>query len=176
MFANQYRWTSKEGIRTDITFNTNFDNIINRYKNDEFMEGAFLIDCVIWRQMPRIMRYCLEQDIDLRCREYLSSLPMGEEYADETKKFGMEMSIPLRSDCGITRSENGNLVICSFPEKMGGKVSFKKQDVPQFVEGIIRVLDCDGVRGAHFRCVDIVQNYMSYYYMLRKDSKRKPKQ
>ena len=173
----EYEWTSKEGIRTKISFSANFDNIITRFKQNEVSESAFLMDCGIVYHMPKIMRYCLENNLDLRSREYLCSLIGVEENLNETSKFAEEISLPLIKD-GTIRNEDGKLAIYSCPEKFvgKGKVSFDSKEVPRFLEGMLRVLDCSGVKGAHFKCAEMVSNYITYHYIARKDYKFKPNQ
>jgi hypothetical protein len=158
---DKYTWTLTNKDKAEISFSRNFDNLIRKYRNGKTIESVFLMDCGIVNYMPRIMRYCFEEDVNLRNRSFLSNLNNSdfcEINKDHVKQY---LQIPLMSDMGLVRSLLGDLVIYSSPSNlMDGKISFKKDDVPRFVEGILKVLDNQGIILAFERCSQTIQ----YYY------------
>ena len=111
--------------------------------------------------MAFIMRYCFEEKINLREREFLKDLSSYDPLKMDESRIKSHMQRPLNSDSGLVRSVEGDLVIYSFPEVWRPKdgVSFNSEDVPEFVEGMMRVLDCDSVFKAHKKCANIVNKY-----------------
>jgi len=158
---NQYRWALKDGSKAKISFSTNLDNLINKYRNNVVVESVFLMDCGIVYAMPYIMRYCFEEKVNLRKRAFLRDLPSHGPCEINKLYLRDDFQRPLRSDAGIVSSFNGDLIIYSTPKKFfKSKISFNPKDVPELVEGILRVLDYEGVRLAQIICTQTVQ----YYY------------
>ena len=159
--ANRYSWTSKDGITTQISLSPNLDNLIHQSKNDESIRGAVLLDCGIVYAMPSIMRYCFENQVNLRKRKFIRNLPAYDPEELDLQRTECYFKMPLRGDAGIVRSVLGRLELRSSPQKYrpSGRVCFQPGDVPRLVEGLIRVLDWDGIRGAQIKCIQTVQHY-----------------
>jgi hypothetical protein len=155
-----YSWSLGKGMKAELCFSTNFDNLIHKSRNGKVLEGAFLIDCGIVHYMPYILRYCFEESVNLKQRPFLRDLPYTGVDTIDTLRLDYDFQRPLRKDAGTIRSVSGDLIINSFPVKMSGSVSFHANQVPRFVEGILRVLDCDGIRGAQIKSSQTIQ----YYY------------
>jgi hypothetical protein len=157
-----YRVRLNNGDFLRFSFSTNFDNIINRYRGKEVVEGAFLMDCGIVYIMPRILRYCFEQNVELASK-FLRDLPSEEAESGLTTRWNYDFNTPLREDIGTVRKISDKLAIFSAPEKYfkTGRVLLDSIDVAPFIEGIVRALDCDGVRGGRSTCIQAIRHYQS---------------
>lgn len=148
MRMNEYHWTSKDGIETKISFSANFDNLINRHRGKEPLGSAFLMDGGIVFNMPKVMRYCFEERVELRKNKFIRDLPSTprfdseEHYADEARFY---FKIHLHKYEGTIMNSRGELVISSYPLKLTDKssVSFNPRDVPKLVEGFLRIYGQD---------------------------------
>jgi hypothetical protein len=155
---DRYRWTLEDGKKAEILLSPHGDNVINKYENGIAIEGAFLMDCGVLGIMPHIMRYCFEQDVNLRGRDFLRELHCNTSGIDELRLMA-DFRIPLRKDYGPVRSDNSRLFIYSTPDRFGDFISFDPKDVPEFVEGNIRVLNPAIVGNAMERCAQVVCYY-----------------
>lgn len=157
---NAYSWTSRGGIKTQLSFSTNFDNIITRFKGGRVIESAILMDCGVVYRMPGIMRYCFERNVNLMKNRFLRDLPKTDFSEINPLYVESDFKRPLKDDRGLLRSISGNLVLYSSSYfGASSSVSFNAKEVPRFVEGIIKVLDYDGVRLGQTKCIQIVQYY-----------------
>ncbi len=156
---NKYKFKLKDNSKIEISFSANFDNIINKHKDGEFVEGVFLFDCSIVGSMSKIMRYCFEENVDLRKIRFLRNLPDTKPYVIDKNRALYDFKRRLRDDVGTIRKVNHDLVIHSFPTNLTGRISFCSEDVPKFVEGIIREFDYDGISGARRKVTQTVQYY-----------------
>ncbi|MBW2991047.1 hypothetical protein KY348_05085 [Candidatus Woesearchaeota archaeon] len=154
-----YRWTLEDGIEAEIAFSGHFDNLIRKYRNKKVIEGIFLMDCGIVYAMPYIMRYCFEEGVNLKERKFLRDLPFEGFYEIDERRLKSDLQRPLRNDAGTVRRVDNDLIIYSSPPYMSGKISFDAKNVSELVEGIIKVLNCDGVARAHTKCIQTVQYY-----------------
>ncbi len=157
---NEYEFTLKDKSRVKLSFSTNLDNLIYKYRNGDLVEGVFLMDCAIVQCMPYIMRYCFEEKVNLRSRKFIRELPKNDfDEIDRNRLLG-DFNVPLRPE-RMVHSEKGNLVICSSRGSSfnKGQISIGSTDVPHFVEGIVRVLDYDGVRLAQIRSIQTIGYY-----------------
>jgi hypothetical protein len=122
------------------------------------MDGA-----IVYR-MPRIMRYCFEEQIDLRKNKLIRKLPATpnfyeeERYANETRFY---LNLPLKEDSPCIRKVEGNLVIDSTPAKLTNQnsVSFAYYDVPKLVEGFLKVYGGKNRDGAYLRILQAINIY-----------------
>jgi len=159
MDNNRYSWILKNGIKTELSFSANFDNLINQHKPGGTVDGIILYNCEITSVMPFIMRYCFEENVDLKKRKFLRDLPLMNKSEIDELRLKSDFQRPLRKEGGTVRNIGGKLVIYSLPRKYGSNISFDSREVPRFVEGIVKVLDYDGVRGAQNMCIQTVQYY-----------------
>ena len=156
---DRYRWALKDGSKAEVSFSPHLDNLIRKYRNNVVVESVFLMDCGIVSYMPCIMRYCFEEDVNLRKRPFLRDLGYTDFCEIDKVQVKQDFQRPLMDDGGLVRHLSGDLVICSSPLELKGKISFNKEDVPEFVEGILRVLDNKGIILARRKCSQIVQYY-----------------
>jgi len=159
---DKYVWKLINGDKVEIGFSPHFDNLITKFRHGKGIEGVFLMDCGIVRDMPRIMRYCFEKSVNLRKNPFLRKLP----YADLNKmerfdkdRIKQDFQLPLRVDVGVVRYAGEDLVIYSSPDTFKGYISFDKEDVPEFVEGIIKSFGDEILAGAKEKCLQTVQYY-----------------
>lgn len=127
-----------------------------------------LMDCGIVNAIYPILRYCYDEGVDLRERDYLDGLRSPERFVLDSQNRGFMESCfrnPLGSDRGAVRCVGGKLVISSSPSNgVFDGVSFSREDIGEMLEGVIRVhLDCDGVRCVQYRCMDAVENYFGFF-------------
>ncbi|MBW3012093.1 hypothetical protein KY311_02830 [Candidatus Woesearchaeota archaeon] len=155
---NEYKWTLKDGSKVKLSFSVNLDNLITKFIDGKAVEGVFLMDCGIARAMPQIMRYCFEAEVNLRERQFIRNLAQASPSTRDRQDIDFYFKMPLRKDAGTVRNVDGRLVIHSSPSDKG-EISFNPEDVSQLVEGIIRVLDYDGVRRAQEKCSEVVHYY-----------------
>jgi hypothetical protein len=156
-----YKLKLKDGGLVKLSFSPNLDNHITKYKDNKPVEGVFLMDCGIWLLMPRIMRYCFEQDVDLRERKFLRNLRVKD------SRYPIKLSedaliSDFRRPLGVSGSVatfNRRLMLRSVPAYCKGEISFDSRDVSGLIAGIIKRLDYNGVRGAQIRSIKIVQFY-----------------
>jgi hypothetical protein len=104
------------------------------------------------------MRYCFEEDVDLRSRKFLRDLPENRLDRIDNLRLRSDFQRPLRQDM-IVHSYLGNLVLEASGRFSRGKISFSPADVPHFVEGIVKVLDCPGVTDASITAKQTIQYY-----------------
>ncbi len=156
---NPYRWELSDGSEVQLSLSTNIDNILQKYKGGKVVEGVFLMDCGIVPAMPFILRYCFEQDVNLRERQFLRELPSPTTCKIDKPRIKSDFKRPLRSDFGPVRSIDGNLVICPSGRFSNGKILFPPEDVAHLVEGIIRNLDYGGAYTHPIRCIQTVKYY-----------------
>jgi hypothetical protein len=173
---NSHRWRAHDGTFAEVFLNDKRDIIISKYCEGIAVGSAFFPDLGIVPEMPRVMRYCLEQEIDLSHNNYFNGLGMLEESREQTRKFAEDIEVPLKSDEGIIRASNGNLLICSSSKREEGIVSFHAKDAPRVIEGVYRVLDAERIMSVRDKCLETIQSYMAYYYMRSKESRVRPKQ
>jgi hypothetical protein len=154
-----YGWTLNNGDLVKISFSTNFDNQITKYRRSKVVEGAWIMDCGIVYYMPLIMRYCLEEDVNLRT--IALDLPEGFD-SEQIDKSSLVVGFrtPLRENGGLIRKINRELVICS--SDLHGRVLFNKVDVPGFVEGILKSFNGTPLDLARIKCLQVIQSYHNY--------------
>ena len=147
MEMNEYKWMSKDGIETKISFSTNFDNLINRYKGKFHLGSIVLMDGAIVFYMPKVMRYCFEEQVDLRKNKFIRDLPPTPQFSSEehyAREARFHFKMPLKKDSGTISKCSGELAIHSYPSKfLHSSVFFKAEEVPKLVEGFLRVYDSE---------------------------------
>jgi len=155
----KHYWNLKNGYKAIIHFSAHFDNIITKYKDGKLIEGVFLMDCGIVKCMPRIMRYCFEENINLRERPSLKKLNHRDFSEINEERILSDFKIPLRDDIGAVKSVLHKLVLTSSPSEVTGEISFNKSEVPELVEKIIESLDYEPTILTKIKCEQTVQYY-----------------
>jgi len=155
-----YRWTLADGSVAKLWFSPHLDNILTKHHGKAVVERASLIDCGIVAALPHILRYCFEEQVDLRERSYLRRPAHPHACVIDEYRLQHDWKRPLRADVGVIRSVNKGLVIGSTPEHtFHGTISFQQENVAELVEGIGRVLDSEATRLGHLRCMQTIQFY-----------------
>jgi len=168
---NEYNWKLKDGSKSKLSFSANFDNLITKYRNNVVVESVFLMDCGIVQRMPCILRYCFEEKVNLKENKFLSEIHDNNDSLINKAYLDQDFQRSLSGDDGPVRLKGGNLIIYSSPNPYNtlfskiisnpsnSSISFNSEDVSELVEGIIKVLDYDGVRLAQIKSIQTVQYY-----------------
>ena len=151
-----------DGSDVRISFTSNFDNVITQSRGEEVTESACFADCGITHAVPRILRYCFEEQVKLRDWGYFQAINSDEplEGCDEVyDSFLLDLRLERRGVHVI--SVGGKLLIHSSicGEVPENGVVFQRQDVPQFLEGVIKNHLGENLPGARDVCIKTVRHY-----------------
>ncbi|MFH0869745.1 MAG: hypothetical protein V1866_01665 [archaeon] len=156
----KHRWALSDGSEAELSFSGHFDNFIRKYRGKELVEDVFMFNCGIVSVMPYILRFCFQKKVDLKGNAFLRELPHYDASEIDEYLIKSVLQMPLRNDRGTVRSVKGGLVIYSLPRQPANDgISFGQKDVSGLVEGVIKVLDCDGTPDARTTCIQTVHYY-----------------
>lgn len=160
-----YEWVLKDGYKCGISFSPHLDTMINKYCGNKVIEGATLRDNGIVYAIPHIMRYCFEEKVNLKKRKFLRKT------LDEVLELHYEIDerfignlkfwfgLPLSADSKIGSIDGKLIIYTTGPYCLGRKISFDSEDVPQLVEGIIKIFSRGSCLGGRTKLVKTLQYY-----------------
>lgn len=162
-----YRYRLIDGREAEV-FNTDphCDSKIRTYNKREITGEATLWNAGFILLMPRVLRFCLEEEINIFRRDYLSHLPFSSD-SDITNSpeevFFMsrvisDLEIELKRDEGTgVRSIRDKLVIGFDYER----VFFEREDIPELIEAMIRSFN--HIPEMQVKCIKAIEVYKKLY-------------
>jgi len=160
---DNYHWNLVDGTRCEISLTDKLDSSIEKYKGGQMIQNATMRPYEVISSIPHIVKYCLDQNVDLRERSFFRGLPREKPdmTSGDTKQLIRQLKTPLMADLGIIRERDNDLIIKSYSSNKGGgagMVIFESQDVPNLAEGLIRMLDYDEkTRDSQEKAMRIIQ-------------------
>jgi len=158
ILMNKYEFISEDDAKITLSFSTNFDVFLSKYKEGVIAEHVFFFNCRVGSALPAILRYCFENDIDLKERIFLKELPSQDMSNFNEFEIKYALNLPSKYPCFGVRSIDENLSISSV-SGYNTKVSLKRGDIAELVEGFLRILKDSPVNGAYIECAQIIQYY-----------------
>ena len=165
---NEYKFDLKDLSKAELFLSPNLDFILRKYKDNKLVESFCVYNGEIASYMPFILRFCYEEKVDLMENEFLKDLPKNNKCKinkpyipnDEINKDYIltDFQRVLEKNEEPIVSKEGNLIIC-FHNLFNQSISFNKEDISNLIEGIIKVLDYDGIIKAQEKCIQIIQYY-----------------